>query len=404
VGGGRVPALDGLRALAAMGVVVTHVAFATGAYGAGLPGALLSRFDVGVAVFFALSGYLLYRPHARAATGGPPAPAVRVYLVRRALRILPAYVVAVVVTFAALPAARARLSELPAHLVLLQTLRPGHLVAGLTQTWSLAPEAWFYLLLPLWVVLLGAVLPALAGAGRSPTAEIGALVLLGAVAPGWLALVHGTGFLGGYAAALWLPAYTSWFAVGMLVAVLDSRPNRARQPDRPWLVAASSPGACWVTAGALLVVAATPVAGALSVGPGPDPAAAAVTKNLLYAAVAGLLLLPLVLGRRDTALDSALSSRPARAVGRWSYSLFLLHLLALELALRVTGTGLFSGRFWLVLLVTVPVAVALAAASWRLVERPTQRLGRRWAERADDGADRDQRQQLSRSALGPGTG
>ena len=101
------PALDGVRALAALAVLVTHVAFTTGAYGAGLPGALLARLDVGVPLFFVLSGYLLYRPHARARVGGRPALPARAYLLRRAARILPAYLLVVLVVFTVLPAARA---------------------------------------------------------------------------------------------------------------------------------------------------------------------------------------------------------------------------------------------------------------------------------------------------------
>ena len=55
-------------ACAAMGVVLTHVAFQTGTSG-GVIGRLLHRFDLAVAVFFALSGFLLWRGHAAAARG-----------------------------------------------------------------------------------------------------------------------------------------------------------------------------------------------------------------------------------------------------------------------------------------------------------------------------------------------
>lgn len=69
VGGTRgfLPAVEGMRACAAIGVVVTHVAFQTGHTG-GVTGRLFGRFDLAVAVFFALSGFLLWRGHAAAAT------------------------------------------------------------------------------------------------------------------------------------------------------------------------------------------------------------------------------------------------------------------------------------------------------------------------------------------------
>lgn len=76
VGGVRsfLPAVEGMRACAAMGVVVTHVAFQTG-HSSGASGRLFGRFDLAVAVFFALSGFLLWRGHAGAARIWDPAPA-----------------------------------------------------------------------------------------------------------------------------------------------------------------------------------------------------------------------------------------------------------------------------------------------------------------------------------------
>ena len=70
VGGTRrfLPAVEGMRACAAIGVVITHVAFDTG-HSSGIDGRLFGRFDLAVAVFFALSGFLLWRSHAAAALG-----------------------------------------------------------------------------------------------------------------------------------------------------------------------------------------------------------------------------------------------------------------------------------------------------------------------------------------------
>ncbi|MCW2712328.1 MAG: acyltransferase 3, partial [Marmoricola sp.] len=58
------PVLDTLRAVGALAVVTTHVTFQSGDYVRhGIVGALLSRLDVGVAIFFVLSGFLLSRPY-----------------------------------------------------------------------------------------------------------------------------------------------------------------------------------------------------------------------------------------------------------------------------------------------------------------------------------------------------
>ena len=63
----RVRGLDGLRAIAAFAIVFHHVGFRSGVTtgGDGGPstwGYYLGRLDIGVPVFFALSGFLLFRP------------------------------------------------------------------------------------------------------------------------------------------------------------------------------------------------------------------------------------------------------------------------------------------------------------------------------------------------------
>ena len=92
---GFLPAVEGMRACAAIGVVVTHVAFQTG-HTTGVTGRVLGRFDLAVAVFFALSGFLLWRGHAAAARGLRHVPPTGHYLRSRIVRIMPGYLVAVV--------------------------------------------------------------------------------------------------------------------------------------------------------------------------------------------------------------------------------------------------------------------------------------------------------------------
>ena len=66
----RVPALTGMRAVAALLVVGTHAAFATGKLTHGYLGAIYARLEIGVAIFFVLSGFLLFRPWVLAAASG----------------------------------------------------------------------------------------------------------------------------------------------------------------------------------------------------------------------------------------------------------------------------------------------------------------------------------------------
>lgn len=84
--GHRDAGLDALRAIAALMVFVHH---------AQLPfvSDWISGLSAGVLVFFALSGYLLYRPFVVARTTGRDVD-LAAYAVRRLARIMPAYLVA----------------------------------------------------------------------------------------------------------------------------------------------------------------------------------------------------------------------------------------------------------------------------------------------------------------------
>ncbi len=346
--------LDGLRAVAALAVLLTHVAFQTGEVARAAGGAVLARLDAGVAVFFVLSGFLLYRPYALARASGTPRPSIRRYVLRRAARILPAYWLALgaVALTSSLPA-----GVLVTHLWLGQTYT-GPLVAAFTQTWSLCTEVAFY-----------AALPALALLARR-----GEGVALGAGMLGtyvYIGLVRG---FGADRALLWLPGHLDWFAAGMAVAAVAARLSAGvgGRVSRALLQLAAWPGTCWAAAGTLLWLVATPVAGPLTLAPVPGPAA--VTKEVAYAVVGALLLIPAALGSTGSALGTLLASSPARWLGRISYGVFLWHLLVLRGIYVLTGWAAFSGRMWTVAILTAAGSVAVATASWILLERPALRL------------------------------
>jgi len=151
------PVLDTLRAIGALAVLTTHTAFQAGEYlRHGVWGTLLARLDVGVAIFFVLSGFLLARPWlARAATGAPP-PSRRRYYEKRLLRIYPVYVVTVVIALVWIPENEgATLRTWVSSLLLADPYTSEQLPHGLTQMWSLTAEVAFYAVLPLlmWVAV-----------------------------------------------------------------------------------------------------------------------------------------------------------------------------------------------------------------------------------------------------------
>src|SRR5690348_13119201 len=123
----RLPALDVLRAVGAAVVVGAHVGFATGATADPAWGGLLARMDVGVCLFFVLSGFLLFRPYAYATAQQNSRPGAGRYLWRRARRILPAYWLTVVVCLAVLPGnAAVPADDWLRFATLTQIYAPGH--------------------------------------------------------------------------------------------------------------------------------------------------------------------------------------------------------------------------------------------------------------------------------------
>lgn len=374
---GPFPCLDAFRALAAAAVVAAHVAFWTGRGSQGPFAATLARLDVGVAIFFVLSGFLLFRPWASAACRDASHPSTvshpdtAGYLWRRALRILPAYWLVVVACLLFLPDNADQRGALDwfRHLTLTQVYGLGWQRHGLTQTWSLCTEVAFYLALPLLAVIV------LGKTGWHPRAALAALSAALVVSVGWH-LIVGQWELDARVAGQWLPGYLGWFAAGMAMAVVSVQiQHRSGPAGSRWRLVdevAAAPWACWVAAAAFLAVAATPLAGPRDLAS--PTGGQAVAKNLLYLAVAVLVLLPGIFGpQHEGVTRRLLSSRPAQWLGEISYGVFLWHLFVLEGVVRLLDLELFTGSWTQVFVLTWAGSVCLAAASYYLLERPILR-------------------------------
>jgi peptidoglycan/LPS O-acetylase OafA/YrhL len=366
-------ALDGMRALAAYGVLATHAGFNSGrSLDAGPFAPFLARLDFGVTVFFLLSGFLLYRPFALAALADRPAPRVGRFYLRRALRILPAYWLAVLGTLFLLSDRTPSRSDVLSYLTLTQTYNHHNLDPSLTQMWTLAVEISFY-----------AILPGLAWLARSrrwhgveQALRRQLTVLAGMVAVAIAADCYA--HTGGHdqRSLIWLPANLDWFAAGMLLAVLSSVPAGARTGRR--LVArlhelATAAGSCWLVAVLLFWLAALPLAGPrdLTVPTGWEWS----IKHWLYAFAAAALLLPLIFGDGGR-IGAVLASRPMRLLGELSYGVYLWHLGLLLAIQRWLGLHTFGGHFGELFWLAGAAATAVAALSWFGIERRLLRLGR----------------------------
>lgn len=367
--------LDGLRAVGALFVLTTHVAFHSGdSLNSPLKG-VLSRMDSGVAIFFVISGFLLYRPHAQALLRGGGSPGVGRYLWHRVLRIMPALWVAVLGAALLLPHdEEVTTADYLLHGVLLQIYTPGHETNGLTQMWSLATEAAFYVALPLLAWLLGRRVSTRRGV-RMRLWLFTSLPLVGAA---WMATANA---LDRPLWTVWLPGYVGWFGLGMGLALWQVARQEGVLSRTALDAVAARPGTVWGLAAALYLLFASPLAGPYDLS-APTPGAAAF-KSLTYALFGALVVLPAVAGSSDRTAPAsvqALGTGPGRFLGNISYGVFCYHLVVLGLVESLLDYQIFTGGFARLFVPTLLLTLAVATASYYGLERPLMRRGRR-AER-----------------------
>lgn len=372
---GHIHGLDGLRAVAAVAVVAYHVQFLARSGTDPLSAAGAAGW-VGVDLFFAISGFILFLPFARADRDGRTVD-VRRFFSRRARRILPAYwfnllVLVTLVSPALLTTGRGLLTVLTnatftADYVGLPSVNSVY--------WSLYCEMAFYVTLPLlarafvgrrWVVGLPAVM-----------------------AVGWLyrfvmvSVVDGVDSYFGI--LMQLPGVIDQFAFGMTAAAVWALVEHRRDTVPRW-----------VTAGAVvlggLVVAGVAWGVQRGIGLGAYWRAEHEWGPVLLATMRPALSLGFALvifGAcfHDSALRRLLELRPLRYVGLVSYGLYLWHLPVIRALDDVLD---LEGRSSVVYLSAVALVLALglvwAAASYHLVEARFLRPGAPRAPGAAEGA------------------
>ncbi len=360
---GRFPLFDGLRAVAALSVLVFHAALDTNAVAHGGLSPYLARLNVGVAVFFVISGFLLYRPMlaGRIGTGSP----VRLgtYASRRLLRILPAYWVALTVLtlWPGLPDVRGTHWWIYYGFAQGYSYRTASL--GIGPAWTLGCELAFYALLPFLSLGFDRVARR---AGRRVwwQLELAILGLLGICSVGYGILTLGNST----AAQTTFAGTFGWFALGMALAIasvvgVEHRPHRVIAAARwAWLG--------WPIA----LIAYVVISRGLGLARTGYAAAQTPLQLVLLYALSGVvavgLTLPAAFERRPrSAIGRVLASRPLAWLGLVSYGIYLYHAPILEALNRVTYRHDPTTRMLLLVPSGLAVTVIAAAASYYLIER-----------------------------------
>jgi peptidoglycan/LPS O-acetylase OafA/YrhL len=370
---GEFPCIDGLRAFAAVAVVLCHTAGVSDLVNA-TSGAYLAGLRAGVQIFFVISGFVLYRPFAKAHGSGQKGPQLGSYFRRRFLRIFPAYWLVLTVGVFALGVVHLWDGAALTNYLLVQDYFHEPFFTGLGPAWTLVIEVSFYVFLPfyawaVWLVCRGRLLTAeLAGCGL--------LFLVGAACAAWVA--YGSPPL----AVAVLPANLTPFALGMALAVV--RTNMTPQ-SRSWSWAERAFGTPWKS----WLVAALAFSATVWLLHYPAvlplfPLAART--QIAYVGLIDLMglcvVLPAVFGNQSRGAGRRiLSAGPMLFLGAVSYGIYLWHVPLMDKMLTLNVFGSFSGppraNFFEITALTLVLTVAAASVSWYLLEKPLVRFSHR---------------------------
>jgi peptidoglycan/LPS O-acetylase OafA/YrhL len=346
--GGNIPSLDGLRAISISIVLLAHASLmwrdpsATAGWSLGWAG------GIGVDLFFVISGFLitwlLLRERRRRGT-----ISLRAFYVRRAWRILPAYLVFLgsLVVMSSFGLVQLTARDCAGALTYTVNFLPGA-SWPIGHLWSLSVEEHFYLFWPLLLVVLGPGRACALAGGYFVLAPLVRL-LIWALAAEILDIDYCT------------PARIDTIAAGCLLAYLADNANARRL--------LTLPSRHWAAATGVLAVAGLVVSNTVLTGSG----LYVITIHRTFDALCFAGLVWAGISRTDGLLAWLLNVSPMIWLGRLSYGLYLWQQPFLN-----PHQEYWAG-YWPVCLALVLV---FALVSFALVERPTLRLreSRSWGQ------------------------
>jgi peptidoglycan/LPS O-acetylase OafA/YrhL len=378
----RFPLIDGVRAIAALTIFAFHVFFHLGLLNTDLLSRYLGNLNVGVPIFFVVSGFLIYRPFVAKRFAQESSPETEPYAIRRALRIVPAYWVALVIVtlILGLEASVFTPSGIVTYFGFLQVYDIGTVVGGIGQAWTLSIEVSFYIALPIWAFFARRLLPR-GGRRQMIRGELWALAALFCASFLWQLVVSPLflpGDRGYLIAQISLPAFADQFALGMAMAVVSVAIQSGSKKPRALRFVE---GRAWIWALAAVVLYSLLGLKIGSVGLGASWADAGLFRHVIKGLIGVCVLAPAVFGSTlGGRVRAALGWRPLMLLGLISYSFYLYHL---AFIVKLNEVGWLHDLGWVAVAGAAFVcSVAAAAISYRLIEAPGIALGRRWAKAA----------------------
>ncbi len=361
-GNPRFPLFDSLRAIAALCVFLGHTVTETQVVTASSPLFVpaVQLANQGVAIFFLISGFLLYRPFVAARVEGRKM-SIPGYARRRILRIVPAYWVAL-----SLFVVFGLVNGVTWHnwwifYGFYQIYVPGATGDGLGVAWTLCVEVTFYAALPVFAFVAMKF-------WRGRRTLIVDAVLLVLLSIGSLVFRAHFDRPTDYLKVSTLPGMFTWFALGMGLAVLSVAEMTRSSPSRAARFVTRHPNLCWIVAVALAVLSYV----LTRIG---DNTGLRLATHMLYDLVALFVLLPAVFGDHAGGLTRRALRWPVLVwVGLVSYAVYLYHSVVIMEVNKLAERLDVPGRYLFVALLSLLITCLCAAASYYVVERPAMRL------------------------------
>jgi len=370
--GARNLPLDGVRAAAAVLIVIHHVAYAAGTTMNETYGRFTGRMDVGVPIFFVLSGYLLARPFIRGILTGTQLPSASDFLWKRFIRIFPAYWLALVVMLVIGAVAVRGPSGFFFSFFLLHVYHPDRAISGITQSWSLATEISFYIFMPIYAAIVRRL-------SKHWTANQRALVMLASLVCLYLfsvvfrIVVHLLNPPFENVTPYWLPSLIDIFVLGIAIAVLrewshfnhDIRSLCHTLSAHPLLLLLFALFTFWWVSTQF----------GLAVGLETSTFERETIRQGLYGLIGFFCVAPFALTERRSRTSAVVGWRPLAWLGVISYGIYLWHQLFISgnFAEQRMPYEIFDGGMADRLLITISLTVAIAAVSYYLFESPLLR-------------------------------
>ena len=380
--GGEFAVVDGYRAVAACGVVLHHIGVES--YYASFDGPiglfLVNLGNFGVAVFFLISGFLLYRPFVVAQLSDRPPPSRRRFWARRLVRILPAYWAALLAFELFVSPVTPTVGGLIRRALLIDIYAKGGVFRGLDISWTLTIELSFYLVLPFIAGWIGSRQPSGSSDRRRRRVHGLSLAVMYIVGVVCRTLVTTNTVTFGDGSYLTIFCFLDWFALGMGLAVVVAWRQSGRTLAAGLTDFANRTWACWLCAAMAYGASVVIQRDRISILDA-EPSLAFGLRVFFNGIAACCFLLPAVVGTTRGLGLRILSSRPAVFLGVISYGIYLWHKLIIHWvwshATAFPPRQAFLAHLAWVLIPTV----AVATASYCVIERP---LAEWWRQRESD--------------------